>query len=517
MPKDYSKTNRFNNRTTTDNLMLDIGLGKIPPQATDIEEAVLGALMLEKDAIEEVFPLLQPETFYRDSHQKIYTAIQYLYKENKPIDILTVTEYLKSQSQIEEVGGAYYISILTSKVASASHIYFHSLVLKEKFFFREMIKFSQQLSTISFDDDVDPDDVIEKASNDFQNIIEGFYGFQQEKSFRNLLVQAKDEYFIRQELAKENKLAGIETPIKDLTNLMNGWQDAEVTVVAARPSMGKTAFLLSCLIKAASTGKNAAVFSLEMPGVRLTDRLICGHAGLDPNKYKKGLLNTEELERFAKTIQELWDLGIYIDDESTVSIDYIRNKSKSIKRKYGLDIIFIDYLQLMSSSHVKGRSREQEVADMSRKIKLLSKELNVPVIILAQLNRQCELRGGDKRPVLSDLRESGALEQDADNVILIYRAAYYKFLEDSDGNSTKGKGELIVAKQRNGNIDTIAFGHNESLTRIYDWLPADQMADMPNESTYKQNMDNAEGSFVQAAMPQNIDFDNQGQLPVIPF
>jgi replicative DNA helicase len=623
--------------TTTDDLMLNI-VGKIPPQATDIEEAVLGALLIEEKAIEEAFPLLHAETFYKDVHQKIYVVIQKLYTENSKIDMLTVCEELRKNGELDIVGGPYFISKLASRVASASNIMFHCMILKEKHFLRSMIMLGSQFSNVCFDSDTDPEDIIDQFSNDYQTIIERYYGFQKEKAFTNLLIQAQEEYFIRQELAKENKLSGIRTPVVELTNLLNGWQKAEMTVIAARPSVGKSAVMLSIVNTAASDGHKCAIFSLEMPGVRLVDRMICGHAGLDPSKYRKGLLNPMEIDKFKESIKSMWEMGVMIDDESSVTMDYIRNRARTLKRKHGLDIILIDYLQLVTSNHIKGKNREQEVSEISRKVKLLSKELDVSVIILAQLNRQCELRGGDKKPVLSDLRESGcilgnsmitlssserkpivelvgqtpevlsldgyklvhkkarkvwctgirkvyqlttatgltigatsnhpfkelnkwtalgdlqigkliaipnmelsklewdeiidikyigeeevydmevpdthnfianniivhnSLEQDSDNVILLYRAEYYGFKEDADGNSTKGKGEFIVAKQRNGRTGVIDFGYDEGLTKIFDYLSPDQIAAMPVNS-YEEKVNNCENSFVNDLPQANL-------------
>lgn len=482
-------------------LPIDIA-GKIPPQAVDLEEAVLGALMLEKEAIEEIYNDLVPEAFYKDVHQKIYQAILNLYNRNEGIDMITVTNELRNMDVLEEVGGPYYVSVLCSKVASASHIKFHALVIKDKYFKRQLIAKSHELYTMAFDDSIDSDSLIDNFQNGVEKAIQDYFGASAMKTFPQLLDQSKEDYLVREALAKESKMSGVPTPLYDLTKLTGGWQNADLVVIAARPSVGKTAWALSIINKATESNHNCAMFSLEMPGVRLTDRILCGEAQIDPNKYRSGLLNQYEKQKLDETIQRLRNKGIYIDDNSMQSFSYIRNKAKILKEKYGLGLIIIDYLQLV---HIEkaGRSRENEVATLSKSFKGLAKELDIPVIILCQLNRACELRSGDHRPIESDLRESGGIEADADLIMLLYRMAKYGFLEDSDGNSTKNVGESIICKHRNGATADIKWKHDDFLTRIYDYVEPSSMSS--NGSTYEEKISSIEDSF----LDPNTNFESE--------
>jgi replicative DNA helicase len=475
--------------------------GKIPPQAVDLEEAILGALLIEKEAIEEIYNDLVPEAFYKEANQKIYQAILNLYNKSEGIDIITVPNELRDMGVLDEVGGPYYVSMLSSKVASASHIKFHALVVKDKYFKRELIRQGQELINNAFDDGLDSIELIEKFQNGFETSVEQYYGADSQRSYRELLKESEKEYYEREALAKENKTSGIPTPITDLTKLLNGWQ-VGLTIIAGRPGMAKTQVALASLKTAAKHGYQSAFFSLEMVGVRLIDRIICGEADLNPEKFRKGLLNQEEKQKLTNTIANLASLGITIDDNSSVTMGYLRNKCRILKKKSGLDILFIDYLQLIISEKNAGKSRQEEVARIARDLKLLSKELNIPIIVLAQLNRECEKRGGLKKPELSDLRESGELEAASDNVILLYRAEYYKFEDYPDGKSSKGLGQMIIAKQREGRIDDVYFAYTETLSRIFDYIDPQNMSQ--SSSSYEDKVGSIEASF----LDPNTDFDN---------
>jgi replicative DNA helicase len=475
--------------------------GKIPPQAVDLEEAILGALLIEKEAIEEIYNDLVPEAFYKEANQKIYQAILNLYNKSEGIDIITVPNELRDMGVLDEVGGPYYVSMLSSKVASASHIKFHALVVKDKYFKRELIAKSHELYNMAYDDSIDSDTLIDNFQNGVEKAIQDYFGAQAMKTFPQLLDQSKEDYLVREALAKENKMSGVPTPLHDLTKLTGGFQNSDLIIIAARPSVGKTAWALSIMNKATESDYNCAMFSLEMPGVRLTDRIVCGEAQIDPNKYRSGLLNQYEKDKLDSTIASLRKRGIYIDDNSMQSFSYIRNKAKILKEKYGLGLILVDYLQLV---HIEkaGRSRENEVANLSKSFKSLAKELDVPVIVLGQLNRQCELRAGNHRPIESDLRESGGIEADADLIMLLYRAAKYGYLEDEDGTSTKNMGEAIICKHRNGATDDIKWKHDDFLTRIYDYVEPSSMSG--SGGSYEDKVGSIEASF----LDPNTDFDN---------
>jgi len=446
--------------------------GKIPPQNIEVEEAVLGAIMLDKEAIEAVYNLLRPESFYKDCNQKIYSAIISLYSENKPIDILTVTDQLRKDNLLDDVGGPFYVTQLSNKVSTSQNILYHAQIVAQSFFKREMIKASSQLGVMSFDDSVDVMEIIDFAGREFDNLSNKVFGSSKSKSFKELVNDSLDQYYKRMQLFNEGKVSGIKTSTNKLTAITSGWQNGDLIVVAARPSMGKTAVLLSEAKAASENGAYAAIFSLEMQAVRLVDRIICGEADIDPERFRAGNLFDADIMKLEVAANAIYNRNIYIDDNSGVTIHYIKNRARIEKKKadaLGIKfIILIDYLQLVDSTSDKGKNREQEVAEISKSAKGIAKELDCPVILLAQLNRSCELRAGDKRPMMSDLRESGAIEQDADLIIMLYRAAYYGFMEDQEGNSTEGKGEFIIVKQRAGRTGTVLFNHNPSLTRIFD-------------------------------------------------
>ncbi len=443
-------------------------INKIPPQACDLEEAVLGALMIESEAIDGVVGL-KPSHFYKDAHQKIFESILNLRSKNNPIDILTVLEELKKKKYLDDVGGPYYISILTSKVASASHVNFHAKVIKQKFIQRELIRISSEIYKKAYEDNCDIDDLIDFYNNFIDKIVSDISDISSGKAWNDLLKETIKLAETREALRKKGEVLGIKTPLKILTKYTGGWQNGELIVLAARPSQGKTALCIAILKEAAFMNEAPCLFSLETVDTKLADRIIVGESQVNYDNYKMGFMEPSEWVQITNAYSKLLNLDIYIDDKSNASMDYIKSKCRILKKKNKCSIILIDYLQLAQEEKTKNTIREQEVAIMSRKAKLMAKELNVPVIILSQVNRGVETRNGDKRPQLSDLRESGAIEADADVVMFIYRAEYYGFLEDQDGNSTKGIGELIVAKNKEGKIGTIKFRYNESLTQINDY------------------------------------------------
>jgi len=423
--------------------------GKKPPQAVDLEAAVLGALMIEKDAVLEVLDLLKGESFYHDAHRKIYEAIVHLSVALKPIDMLTVTEELRKNGKLEEVGGAFFISQLTSRVASATHIKFHARIVAQKYIQRELIRVSSEIQYRAYDESMDVEDLLDFSEKELFNISTGNI----KKEMSRIDDVLKEAILQMEEASKrEDGLSGVPCGFTGLDRVTSGWQRSDMIVIAARPSMGKTAFVLSMMRNiAVDYNQSVALFSLEMSSVQLVNRLIVGETGIGSDKIKTGRLSHEEWKQFEAKIKNLSAAPLYIDDTPGISIFELRAKARRLKMLYDVQLIVIDYLQLMSGGG-DSQSREQEVSMISRGLKGIAKELNIPIIALSQLNRAVEMRAGDKRPQVSDLRESGAIEQDADIIIFIHRPERFGITEDEQGNSTKGKAEIIIAKHRNGEV-----------------------------------------------------------------
>lgn len=455
--QEISKTNKNNfsgerrNRLST----MASGLGKLPPQALDLEEAVLGALMLEKDALSAVIDILKPDVFYKDSHQKIFGAIQALFQKSSPIDILTVTAQLRQQGELEMIGGAYYITELTNRVASAANIEYHARIISQKFIQRELIRISTEIISNAYEDTTDIFDLLDHAEKNLFDIAQN-----------NLRRDSrKMDDIIRESLENLEKikdkvdgLTGVPSGFTALDRITSGWQPSDLVIIAARPAMGKTAFVLSCARNAAvQFGKPVVFFSLEMSSVQLVNRLISGETEIEQEKIRKGHLAEWEWQQLHSKIGKLTEAPLFIDDTPALNIFEFRAKCRRLKAQYDIQMIIIDYLQLMhGKSDGKGGNREQEIGSISRALKSVAKELNVPVIALSQLSRAVENRpGGSKKPMLSDLRESGSIEQDADMVLFLYRPEYYGLTEDEQGRSTVGIGEVIVAKHRNGETGTV--------------------------------------------------------------
>ncbi len=437
---------------TAANLMQE--LGKIPPQSVDIEQAVLGAMMLEKNAVTDTIDMLHPQSFYDPKHQYIYNAIRELFGSSSPIDLITVSEKLRQKGELEASGGAAYLSLLTGRVSSTAHIEYHARIISEKFIKRELIRMSSEVIREAYDETNDVFDVLNKAEGELFKIAEKNMG-KNVDTMQNVVRQAIEEI----EKASQNTdgISGVPTGFFELDKVTAGWQRSDMIVIAARPAMGKTAFVLSMARNTAvDHGMGVAVFSLEMSSVQLVKRLIASEARLSAEKLRKGDLKDHEFQQLHSRITKLSTAPIYIDDTPGISIFDLRAKCRRLKLQYDIQMVIIDYLQLMTAGGSKGSgNREQEISSISRSIKEIAKELNVPIIALSQLSRSVETRGGDKRPMLSDLRESGAIEQDADIVSFIYRPEYYGFLQDEDGNSNQGVGEIIIAKHRNGSLENV--------------------------------------------------------------
>jgi len=430
------------------------GLGKLPPQALDLEEAVLGALMIEKDALTAVVDILKPEVFYKEAHQIIFSIIRTLFQRNEPTDILTVTAELRKQGSLEMVGGAYYITELTNRVASTANIEFHARIISQKFIQRELIKISSEVINLAYEDTTDVFDLLDQAEKKLFEVTENNLK-RGSDSLSDLVKKSIDE--LKRLQNDPNGTTGVPSGFPSLDKVTLGWQKSDLIIIAARPGMGKTAFTLSCARNAAVDYQiPVAVFSLEMSSVQLVNRLISGESELDSNKLRKGKLERHEWQQLHSKIGKLSEAPIYIDDTPALSIFDLRAKSRRLKAQFDIQLIIVDYLQLMRGTQDnKMGNREQEIGTISRSLKAIAKELQVPVIALSQLSRKVEERGGAKRPILSDLRESGSIEQDADMVIFLNRPEYHGLTQDELGNSTKGLAEIIIAKHRNGSLEDI--------------------------------------------------------------
>ena len=440
-------------------------IGRVPPRDLDLERAVLGALMLEKDAYTAVCDILKPESFYDPAHQKIYEAIQTLGARQAAIDMLTVMEQLKLNDTLMEVGGPAVLAELTSRVTSAANIEYHARIVAQKFMARELISFASEIESKAFDESNDVDDLMQEAEGKLFEI-----------SQRNLKkdVTQIDPVIsdaIKQMQVAQNRasgLSGLETGYTDLDKLTSGWQNSDLIIIAARPAMGKTAFVLSMAKNmAVNYSTPLAIFSLEMSNLQLVNRLISNVAEISGSKIKSGNLTDIEWQQLFARIKFLTGAPLYIDDTPSLSIFELRTKARRLVREHGVKMIIIDYLQLMNASGMRFGSREQEVSMISRSLKQLAKELNIPIIALSQLNRSVENRTDGKRPQLSDLRESGAIEQDADIVCFIHRPEYYtKSGVDAEGKDIRGLAEFIIAKHRSGAVDDVDMRFRAEFARF---------------------------------------------------
>ncbi|MBD1384960.1 replicative DNA helicase [Mucilaginibacter rigui] len=426
--------------------------GKLQPQALDLEEAVLGALMLEKDALSSVIDVLKPEVFYDVRHQKIFSTIAVLFEKTSPVDILTVTAQLRQQGELEMIGGAYYITELTNRVASAANIEYHSRIIIQKYIQRELIRISTDVISMAYEDSADVLEMLDKAEKNLFEIAQNNLRRDSRKMDDLVHEALKDIEALKD---KKDGLTGVASGFTDLDRMTSGWQKSDLVIIAARPAMGKTAFVLSCARNAAvDFDKPVVVFSLEMSSVQLVNRLISGETEIEQEKIRKGTLEEWEWQQIHSKIGRLEAAPLIIDDTPSLNIFEFRAKCRRLKSQHDIQLIIIDYLQLMqgkAEGKGGGGNREQEIGSISRALKTVAKELNVPVIALSQLSRAVENRpGGSKRPMLSDLRESGSIEQDADMVLFLYRPEYYGLDVDEDNNPTQGVGEVIIAKHRNG-------------------------------------------------------------------
>jgi len=484
-------------------------LGKMPPQAIEVEEAVLGALMLERDALTNVIEILKPDSFYKDANKHVFEAILQLFNNSEPVDIKTVVHQLRKSGVLEIVGGAYYVSDLTSKVNSAANIEYHARIIAEQSIKRELIRIAGEIQQESYEDTTDVFKLLDKAEQALFDVSEAHIRKNYDK-MSSLLHQAIEQ--IEKKKDQKDGLTGIPSGFTALDRVTSGWQPSDLVIIAARPGMGKTAFVISALRNAAvDFGKPVALFSLEMSSIQLVNRLISAEAELESEKIKKGDLADYEWEQLLHKTSKLSEAPIFLDDTPGLSILELRAKSRRLVAQHGVSLIIIDYLQLMTGDTSKsggGGNREQEIASISRALKGIAKELNVPVIALSQLSRAVETRGGDKRPQLSDLRESGSIEQDADMVMFLYRPEYYGIDQDENGMPLAGTGEVIIAKHRNGKLENVQLKFIGKFTKFED-------LDVMSNDNYGNSFPQADNTDFTITMPSkaNKPQSNDNDMP----
>lgn len=490
------KTNPVIGHRIDKSTIISLEKGKIPPQAVDLEEVVLGAMMIDKKGVDEVIDILHPDVFYKEAHKYIYEAVFKLFENSEPVDLLTVSSQLKKDGRLDKAGGDFYLIKLTQKVASSAHIEFHARIILQKFIQRSLIKISNEIIEEAYEDSTDVFDLLDAAESKLYDVTQGNLKRSAETA-QNLVIQAKKRI---EEIAGKEGLSGIPSGFDKLDKLTSGWQPSDLIIVAARPGMGKTALTLSMARNiAVNSNIGVAFFSLEMSSVQLITRLISSETGLSSEKLRTGRLEKHEWEQLNVKVKSLESAPLFIDDTPSLSIFDLRAKARRLASQHDIKMVIIDYLQLMTAGGTqKGGNREQEISTISRNLKALAKELNVPVIALSQLSRAVETRGGSKRPILSDLRESGAIEQDADIVSFIYRPEYYKIDEwdDEERSPTAGQAEFIVAKHRNGGLENIRLkfiGNLGKFDNLDDF-------DSPFEFQSKMNADD-DNPFITKGLP----------------
>ena len=463
---------------------IDTSFGHLQPQALDIEKVVLGALMIDSDAFTVVSELIRPETFYDPRHQKIYGAIQSLNLHEKPVDIMTVAEELKRSGDLEEVGGPAYIVELSSHVASSAHIEYHGRILAQKFLARQLIQFASMIETSAFDETVDVDELMQKAEGSLFELSQK--NMAQEYTQIDPIVKQAHELLLKAANNQENGgLTGISTGFTKLDKITAGWQPSDLVIIAGRPAMGKTSFALSLAKNIAIDNRiPVAFFSLEMNNVQLVNRLLSNVCSISGSKILSGQLDPSDWERFDNNLRKMDGAPIYVDDTPGLSVFELRTKARRLVREHGIKVLMVDYLQLMNANGMRFNSRQEEVSTISRSLKGLAKELNIPVLALSQLSRAVEQREGveGKRPQLSDLRESGAIEQDADMVLFVHRPEYYHILQDEKGNDLHGMAQIIIAKHRKGATGDVLLNFRGEYTRFANPEDAALSVPMPDDA-----------------------------------
>ena len=438
----------------------------LQPQALEVERAVIGALLIDKDAYSIVCETLKPESFYEPRNKIIYEAIQQLSMNEQPVDVLTVVDQLSKTGQLEEVGGPAYIADISSHVVSSAHIDYHSRIVAQKYLARQLIQFASDVETKAFDETINVDDLMQHAEGALFEISQK----NLKKDYTQIDPVVAQAVKVIQEAAKnKDGLTGISSGYHGLDDKTSGWQSSDLVIIAGRPAMGKTAFALSMAKNIAADNQvPMAFFSLEMSNQQLVNRLISNACEIDSKKILNGQLQPDEWDRLDKRINNLLGAPLYVDDTPGLSVFELRTKARRLVREHGVKIIMIDYLQLMNANGMRFSSRQEEVSTISRSLKGLAKELDIPILALSQLNRGVESREGleGKRPQLSDLRESGAIEQDADMVLFVHRPEYYRIFQDDKGRDLHGMAEIIIAKHRKGATGDVLLTFRGEYTRF---------------------------------------------------
>jgi len=456
-------------------------LGKIPPQSPELEKSVLGALLIQSSAIYDVSNILQPESFYINAHQVIYETMKELMRSEKPIDTISVAEELKKKNQLDEIGGIPYLIELTELVGSAAHIEYHARIVQQKYIQRELIKTATEIQKFSYDETKDVEELIGYAEGEIFKISEGMVKRDVVK-LGDVVTTAMET--LNTKASDKESTIGVLTGFHKLDNITSGWQPSDLIIIAARPSMGKTAFVLSMARNmVVDYRKPVAFFSLEMSALQIANRLLSAESKVPAQSFRNGNITKEDWKNIEIANNTLIGAPLFIDDTPALSIFELRAKCRRLARsKEGLSAVIIDYLQLMTSGVDNKGSREQEVSTISRTLKAIAKELNVPIIALSQLNRSVETRGNDKRPQLSDLRESGAIEQDADIVAFIHRPWYYGIKFNENNESTENKATIIIAKHRNGGLDDVELDFIQEYAKFEN--PSSINDSNDNDNTY---------------------------------
>ena len=504
MAKQYKRSSENNSEAFADLTGLD---ATVPPQAIELEQAVLGALMLEKDAIIDVQEYLKTESFYLEEHRIIFKAIQELSIEMKAIDLFTVTDRLKAQKLLQKVGGAPYMAELTQKVASAAHIDFHAKIIAQKYVQRELIRSATEIQRRSYDEEIDVNELIGFAEQEIFRVSEG----NVKRSVQSASDILRKALLQIEEAAKTaGEYNGVRSGFTDIDSVTLGWQPSDLIIIAARPSMGKTAFVLTMARNMAVEFKTpVAFFSLEMSSVQLMNRLIVAETQLNSKDLRTGNLSAEQWKHLEANTVDLGRAPLFVDDTPALSVYEFRSKARRLKTQHDIKLIIIDYLQLMTAATPETRgNREQEVSLISRTLKAIAKELNVPIIALSQLSRNVENRGGSKRPQLSDLRESGAIEQDADVVAFIHRPEYYGLTTTESGLPTAGIAEIIIAKHRNGEVTDVPLRFIKEQAKFADADSSVTASVMSGRDNYAQKEEyddyGSAGSFAMGVPPSGM-------------
>lgn len=509
-------------RTQATAAPLQDDFGRLQPQELSMEQAVLGALMIERSAYSRISDILRPETFYDKRHAHIFTAIRTLEMEERPVDILTVTEELRRLGTLEEAGGPFYITQLSGAVATSAHLEYHARIIAQKALARDLISYTSTIQKKAFDETTDIDNLMEEAQGQLFELSQ----LNMKKDFTSIDPVIDEAYEqLKKAAANTSGMSGIASGFTELDRKTSGWQNSDLIIIAARPAMGKTAFVLSMAKNIAIDQRiPVGVFSLEMSNVQLVNRIIVNVCNIPGERLRSGQLREYEWPQLDRNLKELYGAPLYIDDTPSLSVFELRTKARRLVREHGVKMIMIDYLQLMNASGMSYGSRQEEVSTISRSLKGLAKELNIPIIALSQLNRGVENRVNDKdanfdskRPQLSDLRESGAIEQDADLVLFIHRPEYYGINIDSNNNNLKGKAFIIVAKHRNGSVGDVCLDFISEYARFqnegdgYVPRPGEAVVNIPSRVGKRGKKSN--GDSVPPPSPSDVPFPPGNEAP----